>query len=227
MKVQLCLNIVVSILLLGCGTHTCRGQKNTSTSIFDGIIKRNIEANTLEKSVDYVEIQFFVPYFDISIIYFNINKDGNIKIPYYFDCPENHILDLRRDFGVTHSAIDSIYRYVNSIFIEKTAPIYSRIEPLPYCSACDSPAITVNVYKKGRKILARDIQIQENEFERRVFFSDEFKYLYRYLFTFARECNRKYGPADGKWKEYGFPREVWLTPSGLIKQRAGSGSRRK
>lgn len=170
----------------------------------------------IETDLDSVVIDFFVPFWNLYSISFRLQTNGDIVLNYYDDLSNRRIIT-----DVETTLNDSIFKYVNRLFIENPELVYSSVEPSSICDIRETPQVIVRLYKRTN-YKCQIYYIVNEEYGRIVHFSDEFKNLYKILFDIGLDFNKKYGDDDDElfptYYDY-YPEAVAIEPIPEERQR--------
>lgn len=184
-----CICVYIILIFVICdGSFSIWSQRNLR-SPKEKVVNDISSEYSLGNQTDSVEILFDSPSWSIPWTYFTLYKGGKMTVKYKTYGDRASIADV----DIEQSTIDSIFNYVNRLFIKKSTPIYASIKKISYGLDYEgSPEVSVYTYRKG-KFVAQNYLLQNVQDFRVVYYSDAFKHFYKLLHAIARECSMKYG----------------------------------
>lgn len=185
-----CICVYIILIFVICDGSFSIWSQRSLRSPKEKVVNDISSEYSLGNQTDSVEILFEMPIrWAIPWTYFYLYKGGKITVKYETYQDPAYIADL----DIKQSTIDSIFNYVNKLFIKKSMPVYASIKKIPYGRDYEgSPEVTVYIYRKG-KFVTRNCLLQNVQDFRIVYYSDDFKRFYKLLHTIAMECSMKYG----------------------------------
>lgn len=182
------LMIILTVILI-CITSQSIWSHNRTSRVNETVKVSKPAKPYLGAGIDSVVITLYVPHqWNIALVYFHLHKNGEIVVDF----------DDKNDRTFTLDTVmpkDTIFKYVNRLFIERPKRVYSSIEPSSICKSTESPVLEVRLYRR-KNVTKLNYIIKKIECRRILHYSDEFKHLFRLLFDIGLECNRKYGDDD-------------------------------